>query len=215
MSKWHPALAPTTSHPIGLDIFEARGDLLIDREGKEYIDFIAGIGVSNLGHNLPEIKQSIHQQLDKHAHVMVYGEYGQEVVSEFAETLLSFFPAELNAVYPVNSGTEANEAALKLARRVTGRSEIISFKGAYHGNTMGSMSVSHNENRKYPFRPLLPGIRFIELNEEEQLNQISEKTAAVILETIQGDAGVRMPTIGLPPSFGSKMQEYRYPIDSG
>ncbi|UTW64747.1 aspartate aminotransferase family protein [bacterium SCSIO 12741] len=180
---------------MGLDIIKAQGDLIIDRSGKEYIDFISGIGVSNLGHNLPEIKEAIRRQLDKHAHVMVYGEYEQEVVTEFAHTLLSFFPDRLNAMYPVNSGTEANEAALKLARRVTGRSEIISFQGAYHGNTTGSMSISYNEDRKYPFRPLLPDVRFIALNNSDQLNQITDKTAAVFLETIQGDAGVRIPTV--------------------
>ncbi|HEY9886440.1 MAG TPA: aminotransferase class III-fold pyridoxal phosphate-dependent enzyme, partial [Vampirovibrionales bacterium] len=139
------------------------------------------------------IKKAINNQVEKHLHVMVYGEFEQAAQNELASELLKTLPSELNSFYFVNSGTEAIEAALKLAKRVTKRTSIVSFKGAYHGSTHGAMSVSSNETKKRAFRPLLPGIRFIELNQEAQLAQITTKTAAVILETIQGDAGVRIP----------------------
>lgn len=187
-------LANTSPYPVGLKITHANGSLLYDDTGKSYIDFIAGIGVNNLGHNVPEVKAAIQKQSDQFLHVMVYGEYIQPVVTRFSEKLCSLLPSKLDTIYPVNSGTEANEAALKIAKRYTGRSEIIAFKGAYHGNTHGSMSVSYNEYKKGAFRPLLPSIRFISLNDFDDLNTITNRTAAVILETIQGDAGVQIPT---------------------
>ncbi len=187
-------LANTTSHPVGLKIKKAKGCKLIDDSGKEYLDFIAGVSVNNLGHSVPEINDAIIKQLENHAHVMVYGEYQQESVTRFCDTLSSLLPNALNTVYPLNSGTEAIEAALKIAKRHTGRSKIISFTGAYHGNTHGSMSVSSNEYKKTAFRPLLPGVEFLEWNSIDAVEAIDTDTACVILETIQGDAGVRIPS---------------------
>lgn len=155
---------------------------------------ISGIGVSNIGHRHPHVVQAIKNQLDKHLHVMVYGEYIQSPSNLLAKKLSDALPAQLSCSYFVNSGTEANEAALKLAKRITGRTEIISCKKSYHGNTHGSMSVSGNEIKKRAFRPLLPHVKFIEFNREDELNQITDRTACVIMETVQGDAGVRVPS---------------------
>lgn len=186
-------LAQTTPFPMGIKIEKAEGIYLYDTEGKRYSDLISGISVSNLGHGNPIIKETIKKQVDQYLHVMVYGEYLQAIQQEFAERLLSFLPAPLNAIYPVNSGTEANEAALKLAKRVTGKTKIVAMKGAYHGATHGSLSVSFNEQKKFAFRPLLPDVYFARFNEVEDLALVDERTACVIVETIQGDAGVRLP----------------------
>lgn len=186
-------LANTSPLPYGINIESAEGCWITDKNGKQYLDFIAGIGVNNLGHNIEEINQAVSTQMAKYSHAMVYGEFQQDSVNEFAESLTKLLPENLNTVYPVNSGTEANELAIKLAKKVSNRYEIIAFKGAYHGNSMGSMSISHNELKKSNFRPLIPGTRFIELNNSADLELITNKTAAVILETIQGDAGVQIP----------------------
>ena len=192
MSNDH--LAYTTPFPMGIEIASADGIYLFDKQGKKYTDLISGIAVSNLGHNNLEINEAIKEQVDKHLHVMVYGEYLQSVQNQLAQKLCSLLPEGLDVLYPVNSGTEANEAALKLVKRVTGRKEIISFNGAYHGSTHGSLSVTGNEKKKSAFYPLLPEIRFIDFNAINQLNTISTKTAGVIVEPIQGDAGVRIPS---------------------
>ncbi|MAC94540.1 MAG: aspartate aminotransferase family protein [Flavobacteriales bacterium] len=187
-------LAQTTPFPFGIKVSHAEGSYIYDTDGKAYLDLISGIAVSYLGHGREEIKDAIKAQTDKHLHVMVYGEFEQEAQNELAEELKQTLPKSLHSFYFVNSGTEANEAALKLAKRATGRRKLISFKGAYHGSTHGSLSVSFNEIKKNPFRPLLPDVHFIELNNFGDLNQITEKTAAVIMESIQGDAGVRIPS---------------------
>ncbi len=155
---------------------------------------IAGVAVNNIGHNHPKIKEALKAQIDKHLHVMVYGEFIQDAQNDFAKKLTSLLPENLNCVYTVNSGTEANEAAIKLVKRVTGRTEIVSFRGSYHGSTHGSLSVSGNEIKKQAYRPLLPDVRFLPFNSLEDLSQITTKTAGVIIETIQGDAGVRIPS---------------------
>jgi acetylornithine/succinyldiaminopimelate/putrescine aminotransferase len=186
-------LAQTTPFPFGIKVKHAKESYIYDENNKAYLDLISGIGVSYLGHGNEEVKTAIKTQVDNHLHVMVYGEFEQEAQNRLAEELLFTLPPKLNSFYFVNSGTEANEAAIKLAKRATGRTELIAFKGSYHGSTHGSMSVSYNEAKKSPFRPLLPNIRFIELNQWEDLANITSKTAAVILETIQGDAGVRIP----------------------
>lgn len=188
-------LAQTTPFPFGVKVDRAMGSYIYDKEGKAYLDLISGIAVSSLGHGHPRIKEAIRKQAEKHLHVMVYGEFEQDAQNDLASELLKTLPESLNAFYFVNSGTEANEAALKLAKRVTGRTEIIAFKGAYHGSTHGSLSISSNELKKAPFQPLLPEIKFMELNQHEQLDAITNKTACVILETIQGDAGVRIPNM--------------------
>lgn len=187
-------LASTTPFPNSLKIKTAKGIYLYDDKGTAYMDLISGIGVNAIGHQHPEVISAIKKQTDAHLHVMVFGEYEQSVQEEFAKAIIDFFPTGYEKVYFVNSGAEATEAALKLAKRVTGRSELISLKNAYHGNTHGAMSVSYKEEKKAPFRPLLPGVTFIEQNNLSDLNTITSKTAGVIIETIQGDAGVRIPT---------------------
>lgn len=188
-------LAQTTPNPFLIPIERAEGVYLFGPDGKSYMDLISGIGVSVVGHRHPHVIKCIKDQLDKHMHVMVYGEYIQSTPNALAEKLASKLPATLNCSYFVNSGTEANEAALKLAKRVTGRTEIVSFRKSYHGSTHGSMSVSGNEIKKQAFRPLLPDVRFIDFNNKQQLDQITHRTAGVIAETIQGDAGVRIPDV--------------------
>ena len=183
----------TNQSPFLIDVDRAEGIYIYDKNGKAYMDMISGVAVSNVGHGHPKIKRAIHEQVDKHLHVMVYGEYIQDTPLAFAKKLTSLLPDSLNTVYPVNSGTEANEAAIKLAKRSTGRTEIVSFRGSYHGSTHGSMSVSGNELKKQAFRPLLPDVRFLPFNDIQALQEISVKTAGVIIETIQGDAGVRIP----------------------
>jgi len=183
----------TSPFPFLIEVERAEGVFIYDKQGKRYTDLIAGVAVNNIGHCHPKVVEAIKNQVEKHLHVMVYGEFIQDAQVNFAQKLTSILPASLNSVYVVNSGTEANEAAIKLAKRVTGRMEIVSFRGSYHGSTNGSLSISGNEIKKKPFRPLLPEVRFIHLNNQIELNQITEKTAGVILETIQGDAGVRIP----------------------
>jgi len=187
-------LAQTTDSPYLISIERAEGIYLWGPDGKRYIDLISGIGVSNIGHRHPKVVQAIKDQVDRHLHVMVYGEYIQSAPNLLAKKLSDLLPPNLNCSYFVNSGTEANEGALKLAKRFTGRTEIVSCRKSYHGSTHGSMSVSGNEVKKMAFRPLLPDVRFIDFNVIEDLKNITEHTACVIMETIQGDAGVRVPS---------------------
>ena len=176
-----------------LSIERAEGLYLYTPEGRRYADLISGVGVSNIGHRHPEVVRAIKEQVDRHLHVMVYGEFIQSPSNLLAEKLASLLPASLNCCYFTNSGTEANEGALKLAKRYTGRHKIVSYKGSYHGSTHGSLSVTGNETRKNAFRPLLPGVTFIEFNNPTDLHHIDDDTACVIMETVQGDAGVRIP----------------------
>ncbi len=186
-------LAQTSPAPLSLEIVKAKGLFLEDITGKKYADLISGIAVSNLGHSHPEIIKAIKQQADKHAHLMVYGEYVQAPQVKFAKRLVKYLPENLNSVYFVNSGAEATEGALKLAKRVTGRTEIIYFKNAYHGSTHGALSVMGDEVLKQPFRPLLPDTRMLRFGNKEDLKLISKKTACIIVEPIQGEAGVIVP----------------------
>jgi acetylornithine/succinyldiaminopimelate/putrescine aminotransferase len=186
-------LAQTSPSPFLIPITRAEGVYLYGPDGKRYTDLISGIGVSSIGHRHPRVVNAIKQQLDKHLHVMVFGEYIQSSPNLLAKYLTDLLPKSLNCCYFVNSGTEANEGALKLAKRFTGRTEIISCRKSYHGSTHGSLSVSGNEVKKAAFRPLLPDVRFIDFAKIEDLKEITERTACVIMETIQGDAGVRIP----------------------
>jgi acetylornithine/succinyldiaminopimelate/putrescine aminotransferase len=185
--------AQTSPHPLALEISHAKGSYIHDTAGKKYLDFVAGVSACTLGHQHPRVVDAIKNQVDKYLHVMVYGEYVQEPAVKLAKLLADNLPKSLEKVYLVNSGTEAIEGAMKLAKRATGRSEIISAKNAYHGNTQGSMSLMGFEERKQAFRPLLPDVNFIEFNNFEDLSKISTKTAAVVLETIQGGAGFIEP----------------------
>lgn len=186
-------LAQTSPAPVSLEIKRAKGLYLEDIHGKKYMDLISGIAVSNLGHSHPEVVKAIKEQAANYTHLMVYGEYIQSPQVKFAKKICEQLPATLNSVYFVNSGSEAVEGALKLAKRYTGRIEIISFKNAYHGSTHGSLSVMGDEALKQPFRPLLPGVRILLYNDEKQLKHISRKTACVIIEPIQGEAGTIVP----------------------
>lgn len=185
--------AQTSDFPRLLEIEKAEGCYLIDPSGKKYLDLVSGFAVSNLGHRHPKVIEAIKNQLDKYLHVTVYGEYIQAPQVLFAEKLNAVLPENLSSVYFTNSGAEATEGALKLAKKYTNRSQIISFHDAYHGSTHGALSVMGNEYYKQAYRPLLPDIQFIKLNSLPDLEQITFETAAVILEAIQGEAGVRIP----------------------
>jgi acetylornithine/succinyldiaminopimelate/putrescine aminotransferase len=188
-------LGQTNQFPFLIEVEKAEGINITAKSGKVYMDMIAGVAVNNIGHRHPKVVEAIKNQVDKYLHVMVYGEFVQDVQNDLAKSLISVLPPSLDSVYVVNSGTEANEAAIKLAKRVTGRMEIVSFRGSYHGSTMGSLSISGNEIKKQAFRPLMPDVRFLQHNKIEEIQQITEKTAGVIIETIQGDAGVRIPDL--------------------
>lgn len=185
--------AQTTPHPLALEISHAKGSYIYDTSSKRYLDFVAGVSACTLGHQHPKVTNAIKTQLDKYTHVMVYGEYVQEPSVQLAKLLASHLPESLEKTYLVNSGTEAIEGAMKLAKRATGRSEIVAAKNAYHGNTQGAMSLMGFEERKQAFRPLLPDVNFIEFNNTDELLKITTKTAAVVLETIQGGAGFIEP----------------------
>ena len=185
--------AQTSPYPLGMEVSHAIGSYIYDTNNKKYLDFVAGVSACALGHQHPRVNQAIKDQLDKYSHVMVYGEYSQSPAVEYCKLLASLLPKPLDKTYLVNSGTEAIEGALKLARRTTGRSQLISCHNAYHGNTMGSMSVMGFEERKQVFRPLIPDVDFITFNNEEDLQRITNKTAGVLLETIQGGAGFIQP----------------------
>ena len=181
--------AQTTPYPLGMKVAFAYGSYIYSCDNKKYLDFVAGVSACSLGHQPKRVNDAIKAQLDRYSHVMVYGEYSQNPAVEYCKLLADNLPFPLKKTYLVNSGTEACEGALKLARRVTGRSQLISCNNAYHGNTMGSMSVMGFEERKQAFRPLLPDVDFITFNNIDDIQKISTKTAGVILESIQGGAG--------------------------
>lgn len=185
--------AQTSPHPLAFEVSRAEGSYIYDLNNHAYLDFVAGISACPLGHRHPKVIAAIKEQLDKYLHVMVYGEYIQKPAVELSKLMAEHLPNSLEKTYLTNSGTEAVEGALKLAKRATGRSQIIAAKHAYHGNTMGAMSVMGFEARKDAFRPLIPDTHFIEYNSEKDLQFITDKTACVILETIQGGAGFIEP----------------------
>ena len=185
--------AQTSPYPLGMEVSHAIGSYIYDTNNNRYLDFVAGVSACSLGHQHPRVNQAIKDQLDLYSHVMVYGEYSQSPAVEYCKLMASLLPAPLDKTYLVNSGTEAIEGALKLARRVTGRSQLISCHNAYHGNTMGSLSVMGYEERKQVFRPLIPDVEFITFNNEADLEKITTKTAGILLETIQGGAGFIQP----------------------
>jgi len=185
--------AQTTSHPLALEISHAKGSYVYDVTGKSYLDFVAGVSANSLGHNHPKISEAIKKQVDLYTHVMVYGEFIQQPSLDLCKLLAAQLPASLSSVYLTNSGTEATEGAIKLAKRFTKRSGMIAAKNAYHGNTQGAMSVSGAEGQNRAFRPLVPGVQFISFNDTADLQKITRETAGVILETIQGGAGFVTP----------------------
>ena len=185
--------AQTTPHPLALEVSHAKGCYVYDTNNKAYLDFVAGVSACSLGHCHPKVVNAIKNQAEQYLHVMVYGEYVQKPAVELAKILAKNFPEPLNQTYLVNSGTEAIEGAIKLARKATGRSQVIAAHNAYHGNTMGSLSLMDFEERKRVFRPLLPDVSHITFNHEPHLKHITTKTACVVLETIQGGAGFIEP----------------------
>ena len=185
--------AQTSPYPLCIEISHAKGSYIYDINGKKHLDFVAGVSANSLGHNHPKVSGAIKNQIDNYAHVMVYGEFIQQPQVNLCKLLASTLPKSLASVYITNSGTEATEGALKLAKRITNRSEIIAAKNSYHGNTQGAMSVSGVEKQNAAFRPLIPGIKFIVFNDELDIAKITKNTAAVILETIQGGAGFIEP----------------------
>ena len=187
--------AQTTPFPVAIEVSHAEGSFIYDTNGKAYADMVSGLAVTNVGHRHPKVIAAIEAQLKKYLHVMPYGEFIQSPQIDLAKKLNAILPAGLDVSYFVNSGTEANEAALKLAKRYTGRRKIVSCLKSYHGSTHGSLSVSGNETKKYAFRPLLPEVYFMRFNEIADLELIDTDTACVIMETIQGDAGVRIPSL--------------------
>jgi acetylornithine aminotransferase len=185
--------AKTSPHPMGLEIAKASGNYLYDTDGKSYLDFIAGVSACPLGHSHPNVIKAIQDQTNKYMHVMVYGEFIQAPSVKLCKKLVQLLPENQEVVYLTNSGTEAIEGALKLAKRVTQRSGLIAADQSYHGSTHGALSLLGNEEQKKGYRPLLTGVTFIEFNKESDLKKINEKTAAVLLETIQGGAGFIEP----------------------
>ncbi len=185
--------AQTTTHPLALEISHASGSYIYDTSGNKHLDFVAGVSACTLGHCHPRVVTAIKNQTEKYLHVMVYGEYIQEPAVALAKLLSENLPENLNTTYLVNSGTEAIEGALKLARRATGRTQLLYANNAYHGNTMGSMSVMGFEERKNAFKPLVPDCFPVNFNSEVDLQKITPETAAILLETIQGGAGFIQP----------------------
>ncbi len=183
----------TSEAPLCLNIIKAEGSKMWDVDGKEYIDLIAGISVCNIGHRHPAVLEAIKKQLDDYLHIMVYGEFIENPQVAYAKMLTDHLPGSLNSVFYTTSGSEATEGAMKLAKRYTGRTQIISFKNSYHGSTQGALSIMGSEYWQQAFRPLLPGILQLNYNNFEELENITEQTACVVAETIQAEAGVNMP----------------------
>lgn len=188
--SFYEHVAQTSDAPMGLEIERAEGPFIYTTDGNKYIDFISGIAVSSLGHRHPKVVEAVKRQVDRHLHVMVYGEFIQEPQSQYAELLTSQLPNSLDRVYFVNSGTEANEGALKLAKKHTGRHKFVGFNHGYHGDTHGSLSVTGRDVYRDPYLPLLPDVYFLDFNSSDGLQTIDEETAAVIMEPIQGEGGI-------------------------
>jgi acetylornithine/succinyldiaminopimelate/putrescine aminotransferase len=199
--------AQTTPYPLGIEVSHAEGTYIYDVQGRAYMDLIAGIAVTNTGHRHPRVVAAIKAQVDKYLHVMPYGEFVQHPQTELALRLCAHLPKGIDTTYFVNSGAEAIEGAMKVAKRYTGRTGLVACHRSYHGSTHGALSVSGNEKKKYAFRPLLPDVRFITHNDPADLDVIGHDTAAVIIETIQGDAGVRIPTPGYMQALRARCTE--------
>jgi acetylornithine/succinyldiaminopimelate/putrescine aminotransferase len=186
-------VAQTSPSPIGLEIVKAQGIKMWDVEGKEYIDLISGFSVCNIGHSHPEVIKAVKEQVDQYLHLIVYGEFIETPQVAYAKLLTDYLPKTLNSVYFTNSGAEATEGAMKLAKRVTGRSKIIACNKAYHGSTQGALSIMGDEYWRNAFRPLLPDIYHLDYSSEELIGEIDETTACVIVETVQAESGVNRP----------------------
>lgn len=197
----------TSKAPLALEIIKAEGIYMYDNKGKKYIDLVSGVSVNNVGHRHPKVVKAIKEQLDKYMHLMVYGEYIQSPQVKYASLLTKQLPDKLNSVYFVNSGSEAIEGAMKLAKRYTGKSEITAFKNAYHGGTQGALSLMNNENLTQAFRPLIPGISFLDFNNINELKKITKKTAAVIIEAIQAEGGILLADYNFMQALQKRCRE--------
>ena len=204
---YYQHLATPAFVPEALEFVKSNGIYLITDENEKYVDLVSGVSVSNVGHRHPKVVEAIKKQVDTYMHLMVYGEFIQSPQVQLAGLLSKYLPEHLNSVFFVNSGSEANEGAMKLAKRVTGRSEIIAFKNAYHGGTHGALSILGNEEMKYAFRPLLPDIKFLNFNNENELLKITNKTAAVVIESIQAEAGIILPNKGYLKAVRNRCDE--------
>lgn len=200
-------VAQTSSAPLALDIVKAEGTKMWDREGKVYTDLISGISVCNIGHRNPKVIAAIHQQLDAYMHVMVYGELIESPQVQYAHQIASHLPEKLNSVYFTSSGAEATEGAMKLAKRITGRTNIVAFKNSYHGSTQGALSVMGNEYWRNAFRPLLPGVTHADYNHYSALDHIDQHTACVIAEPIQAEMGIHAPSVEWLQALYKKCKE--------
>lgn len=199
--------AKTSSNPIGFEVSRAKGSYIFDADGKKYLDFVAGISACSLGHRHPKVIKAIKKQLNKYLHVMVYGEYIQKSSVDLCKKLASFLPKSLEVTFLTNSGTEAIEGAMKLAKRYTRKSKFIAARNSYHGSTQGALSLLGVKNQKKGYGPLLPKVSFIDFNNNKQLVKIDKNTAAVILETIQGGAGFIVPKLDYLKNVKEKCQE--------
>ncbi|MEN9371631.1 MAG: hypothetical protein RLZZ390_417 [Bacteroidota bacterium] len=200
-------VAQTSSAPLALDIVKAEGTKMWDREGKVYTDLISGISVCNIGHRNPKVIAAIHQQLDAYMHVMVYGELIESPQVQYAHQIASHLPEKLNSVYFTSSGAEATEGAMKLAKRITGRTNIVAFKNSYHGSTQGALSVMGDEYWRNAFRPLLPGVTHADYNHYSALDHIDQHTACVIAEPIQAEMGIHAPSVEWLQALYQKCKE--------
>ena len=200
-------VAQTSTAPLMLEIDRAQGMYMYDTSGKKYLDLIAGISVSNLGHSHPAVVNAVKEQAEKYMHLMVYGEFVESPQVKYAKLITEFLPESLNNVYFTNSGAEATEGAMKLAKRVTGKTEFISFKNAYHGSTQGALSLMGDEYFKRNFRPLLPDVSQLEYNNEKGLEKISCRTAAVIIEPVQAESGITVPSKNFIQQLWKKCDE--------
>jgi len=199
--------AQTSPHPLAMEVSHAKGSYIYDTSGKAYLDFVAGVSAASIGHCHPAVVKAIQEQSEKYLHVMVYGEYAQDPAVELTRLIAANLPDPLEQTYLVNSGTEAIDGAMKLARRVTGRSKIISANQAYHGNTFGALSLMNYEERVAPFRPVVGDISHINFNSFEDLEKITEDVAGVVLETIQGGAGFIQPENGWLTAVKKRCEE--------
>ena len=193
IEDFHKYQAQTTPHPLGMEISYAKGSYIYDTNNKPHLDFVAGVSACSLGHQHPVVVSAIKKQLDRYLHVMVYGEYAQSPSVKLCKLMAENLPPSLDTTYLTNSGTEAIDGAIKLARRATGRTQIIAANYAYHGNTIGALSIMGYDERKKPFEPLMPDVDFIEFNNLSDVEKITHQTAGVVLETIQGGAGFIEP----------------------
>lgn len=200
-------VAQTSTAPLAIDIRHAEGCYLTDAEGKKYLDLIGGISVAHVGHRNPEVIKAIQKQLDAYLHVMVYGEFIQTPQVQYAQLLTEHLPSSLNSVYFTNSGAEAVEGAMKLAKRVTGRTGIVAFKRSYHGSTQGALSIIGDEYWRNAYRPLLPGVDHLLYNDFDSLSLITSNTACVVVETVQAEAGVIAPKEGWLQALNNKCKK--------